>query len=310
MAAAGNFDQRVAAVRRFNRFYTRQIGVLEEGLLQSPFSLTEGRVLYELAHQDNLTAAGLGKELGLDGGYLSRILQRFEQRGLLDRKPSESDGRQIILALTAAGRAAFAPLNARSQAEIGAMLRRLPAARQQRLIQAMATVERLLGGQPETRTPYLLRPHQPGDMGIVVHLHGRLYAEEYGWDETFEALVAEIAAHFIRNFDSARERCWIAELDGDIVGSVLVVKQSDDVAKLRLLLVHPDARGLGLGARLVDECVRFARLKGYRKLMLWTNDVLIAARRLYVQAGFRLVLTEKHHSFGKDLVGETWELDL
>ncbi len=304
-------DRRVAAVRRFNRFYTRQIGVLQEGLLGSPFSLTEVRVLYELAHRDEPTATDLARALGLDAGYLSRILRGFQRRGLVEKTPSPADGRQTLLSLTKKGERTFAPLDARSSAEIGALLRGLSPDRQRRLMEAMRTIEHLLGGaEPEHQTPFLLRPHQPGDMGWVVHRHGVLYAQEYGWDERFEALVAEIAATFIRNFDPKRERCWIAERDGEIVGSVFLVKQSKAVARLRLLLVEPKARGLGLGRRLVSECERFARQAGYRKIVLWTNSVLRAARRVYEEAGYRLVHEERHHSFGHDLIGESWELDL
>lgn len=276
-------EQRVAAVRRFNRFYTRKIGLLHEGYLASPFSLTEGRVLYELAHRDTVTAGELSRELGLDPGYLSRILRGFDRRGLLDRSRSEADGRQSHLALTPAGHDAFAPMH---------------------------TIEDLLGARPEPKAPYMLRPHQPGDMGWVIHRHAMLYAQEYGFDETFEALVAEVAARFVRRFDPKRERCWMAEKDGEIVGSVFLVGRSKSVAQLRLLLVEPRARGLGIGARLVAECERFARQAGYRKITLWTNSVLVAARQIYQTAGYRLVREEQHRSFGVDLVGETWELTL
>ncbi len=308
--AESDFDQRVAAVRRFNRFYTKQIGVLHEGLLRSPFSLTEARVLYELAQREKPTATELGRELALDAGYLSRILHGFKKRGLIDKKADEADGRQSLLWLTAQGKEAFATLNARSRHEIGTMLSDLPAAEQSRLIGAMHTIEELLGAQPEQKAPYLLRPHQSGDMGWVVHRHGVLYAQEYGWDEQFEALVASIVAQFIQRYDSKRERCWIAEKDGENVGSVFLVKQSKTVAKLRLLLVEPKARGLGIGRRLVSECVRFARHVGYRTITLWTNSVLHAARHIYEETGFRLVHEEPHHSFGHDLLGETWELKL
>ena len=311
MAAAGiGIDQKVAAVRSFNRFYTRQIGLLDKGYLKSSFSLSEVRVLYELAHRNKPTATELGKDLGLDAGYLSRMLRSFEKRGLIKRQASERDGRQSHLSLTAKGRKAFAPLEARSHDEVAAMLNKLPAAEQNRLVAAMHTIAALLGAQPEAKTPYLLRPHLPGDMGWVIHRHGVLYAQEYGWDERFEALVAEIAAKFIQHFDSKHERCWIAEKDGAIVGSVFLVKQSDDVAKLRLLLVEPSARGLGIGVRLVDECIHFARQAGYRKITLWTQSILYAARHIYQKAGFRLVHEEQHNSFGFDLVSETWELEL
>jgi len=305
-----DFDARVAAVRRFNRFYTRQIGLLQDGYLKSPFSLSEVRVLYELAHRERPTATELGRDLGLDAGYLSRILRGFQKRGLLKRVPSEHDGRQSHLSLTQRGQAAFAPLNTRSHEDIGAMLAVVPATEQARLIQAMHAIEAILGAQPEKKAPYLLRPHRPGDMGWVVHRHGAIYAQEYGWDERFEALVARIAAKFIERYDPKRERCWIAEKDGEIVGSVFLVKHSKTVAQLRLMLVEPKARGLGIGARLVDECVRFARDNGYRKITLWTNSVLLAARHIYKKAGFRLVHKERHHSFGHALVGETWDLTL
>ena len=309
MAETG-FDARVAAVRRFNRFYTKQIGLLHEGYLESPFSLSEVRVLYELAHREKPTAAELGRELGLDAGYLSRILRGFERRHLVERTASKADGRQSHLALTKRGRAAFAPLQARSHSDIGAMLGKLSGADQKRVLEAMNTIEGRLGARPEGTTAYVLRPHQPGDMGWVVHRHGALYAQEYGWDEQFEALVASIVAKFIQHYDPKRERAWIAEKDGEIVGSVFLVRQAATVAKLRLLLVEPRTRGLGIGARLVGECVHFARQAGYRKITLWTNSVLRAARRIYESAGFRLVHRERHRSFGHDLVGETWELPL
>jgi DNA-binding MarR family transcriptional regulator/GNAT superfamily N-acetyltransferase len=309
MADEGLF-QRVEAVRQFNRFYTQKIGVLHEGLLSSPFSLTEVRVLYELAHRERPVAFELGRDLGLDPGYLSRILSSFKAKGLIDSKPSEKDGRQSILWLTEQGKAAFAPLNERARDEIGILMGSLTESDQTRLVKAMESIRELLSLRPKGKMPYLLRPHQPGDMGWVVHLHGMLYTQEYGWDETFEALVAGIAAKFIQNFDPKRERCWIAEIEGEIVGSVLLVKESETVSKLRLLLVHPKARGLGIGKRMVNECIRFARQVGYRKTILWTNDVLLAARHIYESLGFKLVLEEPHHSFGHDLVGETWELEL
>jgi DNA-binding MarR family transcriptional regulator/GNAT superfamily N-acetyltransferase len=303
-------EHRVAAVRRFNRFYTKKIGLLHEGYLASTFSLTEGRVLYELAHRETATAGELSRELGLDAGYLSRILRGFDKRGFLDRSRSATDGRQSHLVLTPAGHDAFAPLHTRSRDEIGAILGSLSAADQDRLVNAMHTIEDLLGARPEPKAPYMLRPHQPGDMGWVIQRHGVLYAQEYGFDETFEALVAEIAARFVRRFDPKRERCWMAEKDGEIVGSVFLVSHSKTVAQLRLLIVEPRARGLGIGARLVSECEQFARQVGYRKITLWTNSILVAARAIYQAAGYRLVDEEKHTSFGQDLVGETWELTL
>lgn len=304
------FAQRVAAVRRFNRFYTRRIGVLLEGHLSSPYSLTEVRVIYELAHRDETTATALAKYLDLDPGYLSRLLRKLVGLGLIEKTPSARDGRQSLLRLTDSGRDTFATLNARSAAEIGAMLDALSPAGQARLIEAMAIVEDVLGAEPEPRAPYLLRPQQPGDIGWVIQRHGLLYAREFGWDERFEALVAGVAAAFVENFDPRVERCWIAEKDGENVGSVFLARQSDDVAKLRLLLVEPKARGLGIGRRLVDECIRFARSRGYSTLTLWTGSVLTAARRIYRDAGFRLARSEPHRSFGQDLVSETWELDL
>jgi DNA-binding MarR family transcriptional regulator len=283
---------------------------LREGYLESPFSLTEVRVLYELAHREETTASEIGGELGLDAGYLSRILRGFEKQGLIHKRPSESDGRRSLLRLTEGGREAFARLDARWRDDVGAMLGGMSIVGQERLVGAMRTIEELLGARPEPEVPYLLRPHWPGDMGWVVHRHGVLYAIEYGWDERFEALVAEIVANFIQRYDPKLERCWIAERDGEVVGSVFIVKQTEEIAKLRLLLVEPKARGLGIGSRLVEECVRFARQAGYRKITLWTNDVLDAARRIYEAKGFRLVHEEPHHSFGHDLVGQTWELVL
>ena len=303
-------DAQVAAIRSFNRFYTRQIGLLEEGLLRSEYSLTEARVLYELALREGLTASELGRDLGLDAGYLSRLLKKFDTLGLINRTPSQEDARQSVLALTAAGRDAFAPLNKASQDEVAAMLRPLSTTERRELVQAMHTIQNLLGREAEPEAGFTLRPHRPGDIGWIAHRQGILYHEEYGWDGTFEALVAEIAAAFVNNFAPQWERCWIAERRGEIVGSVFVVRQSDEVAKLRLLYVEPSARGLGIGARLVDECIRFARAKGYGTLTLWTNDVLVAARHIYEKAGFNLVAEEHHHSFGKDLVGQTWNLAL
>jgi DNA-binding MarR family transcriptional regulator/GNAT superfamily N-acetyltransferase len=305
------FEERVVAVRRFNRFYTRKIGVLHEGLLGSPLSLTEGRVLYELAQRARATASELASEIALDPGYLSRILAGFEKRGWVQKRPSEEDARQLILGLTDQGREIFTTINARSHDEIAELLSPLSGMDQDRLAAALATVENLLGGGQKAGAPsYILRPHQPGDMGWIIHRHGVLYAEEYGWDETFEALVAKIAAAFIENFDGRRERCWIAERDGAIIGSVLLIKASEEVAKLRLLYVEPRARGLRIGGRLVDECIGFARRSGYRTVSLWTNDVLVSARRIYEAAGFHLVREEPHHSFGRDLVGQYWELPL
>jgi DNA-binding MarR family transcriptional regulator/GNAT superfamily N-acetyltransferase len=310
MASAARSDTRVAAVRSFNRFYTKQIGLLRNGYLQSTFSLSQVRVLYELAHRDGLTATDLCKELGLDSGYLSRILLGFSKRGFLLRKPSERDARLVHLSLSQKGKKVFAELDSKTQAEIENLLARLSAGEQARLIEAMQAIQQLLEERSEPKTAYLLRPHQPGDMGWVIHRHGVLYAQEYGWDERFEALVAEIAAKFIHKFDPKRERCWIAEKDGGIAGSVFLVRESDKVARLRLLLVEPSARGLGIGNRLVDECTRFARQVGYKKITLWTQSILHAARHIYEKAGYRLVEQERHREFGYDLVGESWDLIL
>lgn len=299
----------VDAVRRFNRFYTRRIGVLDQQLLQSPYSLTEARVLFELAHRDDPTAKDVGAELGLDRGYLSRIVQSFVEKGLVTRKPIPEDRRQFRLSLTAKGRLAFGRLNRTSHEDVGAMLERLSSNGKARLIDAMTTIEKLLAGEAKD-ADIILRPHQPGDMGWVVQQHGLLYARDYGWDISFEGLVADIVAQFLRNFDSSCERCWIAEINGQRVGSVFLVKDSADVAKLRLLLVDPLGRGLGLGKRLVDECVTFARSCGYRKVTLWTQSMLLAARGIYENAGFVCIASEPRHSFGHDLVSETWELAL
>lgn len=303
-------EERIGTVRQFNRFFTRQIGVLREGLLHSPYSLTEARILFELGQSNQVTASKLGRELGLDAGYLSRILARLEQQGLLEKVRSENDGRQLLLSLTAAGREAFALLDQRSREEVAEMLEDLSEEDQQHLLKAMQTIESLLSNGFKFSEPFVLRPHEPGDMGWVTHRHGVLYAQEYGWDEHFEALVAQIVADFINHYNPARERCWIAEMDGEIIGSVFVVQSSETVAKLRLLLVEPKARGLGLGTRLVEECIRFARRRGYQKLMLWTNSILLEARHIYEKTGFQLVAEEAHHSFGHDLIGETWELVL
>jgi DNA-binding MarR family transcriptional regulator/N-acetylglutamate synthase-like GNAT family acetyltransferase len=299
----------VARVRSFNRFYTALIGVLERKLLHSPFSLTEARVLYELAHRDPSVATEIGADLGLDSGYLSRILRRFEQQGLILRRAASGDGRRQDVTLTEAGREAFAALDLRSSEDVAAMISALTAERQERLVKAMAEIEILLNPRARAEA-FVIRDHRPGDVGWVVQRHGALYAEEYGWDSSFEAMVAEIAAKFLREFDPARERCWIAEREGERVGSVFLVRENADVARLRLLLVEPSVRGHGLGRRLVEECLRFARQTGYRRVTLWTNANLHAARRIYETCGFRLVAEEPHHSFGKDLVGQTWEKEL
>jgi DNA-binding MarR family transcriptional regulator/GNAT superfamily N-acetyltransferase len=303
-------EDQITAVRSFNRFYTRQIGLLTEGLLKSDFSLTEARVLYELANREGLTASDLTRELGLDAGYLSRLLKKFENRRLLTRAPSTLDGRQVVLSLTVAGRAAFAPLNRASEEEVATLLERLAVEDREKAVKAMQAVQRLLGEGPEPGSSYILRPLKVGDIGWITHRQGVLYAQEYGFDETYEALVAEILSAFVKDFDPERERSWIAERDREVVGSVFIVRKSDTVAKLRLLYVDPSARGLGIGRRLVEECIAFARAKGYKTMTLWTNDILLAARHIYQTAGFRLVEEDRHHSFGQDLVGQTWELEL
>src|SRR6266700_1920567 len=301
-------EERVAAIRQFNRLFTRQIGVLCEGLLHSPYSLTEARIIFELAQRVSLTASDLCRELGLDAGYLSRLIAKLEQQGLIEKVRSETDGRQRILRLTGEGEKAFALLDRRSWDEVAEMLSELSEGDQQRLLKAMDTIEGIFDKGLKYAEPFFLRPHESGDMGWVTHRHGVLYAEEYGWDERFEALVAQIVADVINNFNPERERCWIAEMNGEIVGSVFVVQASETVAKLRLLLVEPKACSLGLGSRLVEECIRFARRRGYHRLMLWTNSVLVEARHIYEKTGFKLVAQEAHHSFGHDLIGETWEL--
>ena len=294
------------AVRQFNRFYTKQIGLLRRGYLDSPFSLAEVRVLYELAHAARVTASDLCERLNLDPGYLSRTLRSFESRALIARSPSKTDARQSLLSLTAKGRREFQPLDAKARVEASAMLRKLSPDQQTRLVDAMHAIERLLGAPPVQSTPYRLRRHRPGDVGWVIHRHGALYKQEYGWDERFEALVAGIAAKFIENYDPKRERAWIAERDGAIIGCVFLVRHTDHVAKLRMLLVEPSARGLGLGNRLVNECIRFARRAGYKKITLWTQSNLYAARHIYKKTGFELVSSEPHRSFDHDLVSETW----
>lgn len=299
---------RIAAVRQFSRFYTRVIGVLQEGLLQSRFSLAEARVLYELDRRAGMTATELGRELGLDPGYLSRILQRFEHDGLLERVHSTSDRRQSQLSLTQAGRDAFAPLDARSCAEVATLLSALSEPAQAALVAAMERIATLLGARQDM--PWLLRQHQPGDIGWVVSRHGALYAQEYGFDSRFEALVAKVAGEFLANHDPLRERCWIAERNGMNVGSVFLVRQSDELARLRLLIVEPTARGGGIGRRLVEACLDYARQAGYRRITLWTNDVLVAARAIYQRAGFRLVSSAPHSDFGPPMVGEDWDLEL
>jgi DNA-binding MarR family transcriptional regulator/GNAT superfamily N-acetyltransferase len=306
----GDLGSSIEVVRRFNRVFTRRIGVLREGLLHSRYSLSEARILFELAHREDRSASDLSRELGLDPGYLSRILVRLEGQGLIARARSENDGRRRILSLTSAGKDAFAMLDTRSREEVAEMLGGLSERDQRRLVDAMGIIEGILQRDFKFSEPFVLRAHEPGDMGWVVNRHGVLYAREYGWDESFEAVVARIVADFIDGYDPAKERCWIAEMGGERVGCVFIVKESETVAKLRLLLVESEARGLGLGTRLVEECIRFARGRSYEKLTLWTNSVLDAARHIYEEHGFVLVDEEEHHSFGHDLVGQNWELAL
>jgi DNA-binding MarR family transcriptional regulator/GNAT superfamily N-acetyltransferase len=302
-------DPQVDVIRRFNRFYTRKIGVID-GTASSPLSLAEARVLYELAHGERPTATDIRKELGLDAGYMSRILREFERRKLVTRERSKTDEREKFLSLTAKGRRAFAPLDERSNRDVAAMLEELSPAARKELVDSAQTIRRLLGDKSEPKVPYILRQHQPGDLGWIVHRQAMLYVEEYGWDGTYEGLAAEIVAQFSKNYDPKRERCWIAEKDRAKVGGVLVAKASEEVAKLRLLHVESEARGLGIGKRLVEECVRFSRQVGYQKITLWTQSILHAARHIYTQVGFRVVHEEQHQSFGKDLTAETWELNL
>ena len=300
----------VARVRRFNRFYTRQIGALDRDFLDSEFSLTEVRVLYELRHRERTTASTLASELGLDAAYLSRILRDFERRHLLAKAKSRADRRQTILRLTAKGRRVFDAIDSRQHEVVRQMIGSLPSDARREIVDSMGRIERLLQPTTSVEPAYTLRGLRPGDIGWVTHRHGVLYHQEYGWDERFEALVAEIVADFVKHLDPKRERCWIAELSGEIVGSIFCVKKSSTVAKLRLLYVEPSARKLGIGSALVDACIRFARQAGYRKMVLWTQSNLAAARRVYERAGFTLVAEEPHESFGAKLVAQTWEMDL
>jgi DNA-binding MarR family transcriptional regulator/N-acetylglutamate synthase-like GNAT family acetyltransferase len=313
--AAAPDAERVAAIRRFNRFYTRLVGVLDEGHLHTPFSLAEGRVLFELAHRDAPTATEIAAELALDAGYLSRLLQRLQRRKLIARTRSAHDGRHSHITLTAAGRAAFRTLDQLASADVQRMLDTLDAADQRRLLDAMSTIARLLG-DPEAGTDgepaYILRPPHAGDYGWIVQIHGELYAREYGWQAPFEALVARVVADYVDNFDPAYERCWIAERRGEKIGCVFVQKdrEREGVAKLRMLLVHPSARGLGVGRRLVDEVTRFARDTGYHTLSLWTHVELTTARKIYADVGYTKIREEVHDTFGKPLTSETWEMKL
>ena len=301
----------IAAVRHFNRFYTKQLGVLNEGLLESPFTLTEARIIYELANREATTATELGSELGIDAGVLSRTLRALETKKVITRKTSSSDARQSLVVLSAKGRKEFESLDRLSRNQIEEILNELSPPEQKRLLAAMASIETMLAKKIGEETfSYVLRQPEPGDMGWVVQSNGTLYAQEYDWDESYEALVAQIVADFVKNLDPKKERCWIAEKDGENVGAVFLVKESNEVARLRLLIVDPKARGLGIGKRLVDECTRFARRAGYKQITLWTNSVLLAARSIYKKAGYELAKSESHHSFGHDLVGETWVLTL
>jgi DNA-binding MarR family transcriptional regulator/GNAT superfamily N-acetyltransferase len=303
----------VARVRRFNRFYTRLVGALDKGHLHSSFSLAETRVLYEIAHGDTPMATDLARDLRLDPGYLSRMLRGFERRGLVERVRSASDGRRNHLQLTPKGRSIFEDLDARASAAVADVLAPFVDGQQQQLLDSMRTIESIFGRPAtEQQAPFVLRPHRPGDMGWVVHRQAVLYAQEYGWDETYEALISRIVADFIDRFDPKRERCWITERDGEIVGSVFLIRHPEraGVAQLRLLYVERSARGLGIGRRLVHECTEFARQTGYKTITLWTNSVLTSARKIYEAEGYRLVNEKPHHTFGQDLVGQTWELEL
>lgn len=303
-------EGQIAAIREFNRFYTRKLGIIEPKLLHSAWSLQEARLIYEIGQRQTCTATDLVRALGLDAGYVSRTLQMLQRRQIVSRKPLKTDRRATEISLTAKGRAAFTELDGRSRDEVGKLLDLLDEADRAAVVQAMAKIEQTLEPSPEPPLSYRLRNHRPGDIGWVIARHGAVYAQEYGWDSSFEALVAEIGAQFIRNYEPARESCWIAEVNGEPVGSIFLVRGSDKVAKIRLLLVESKARGLGVGRTLVDECIRFAREAGYSSITLWTQSILLAARGIYQRAGFRLVKEEDHHSFGVDLLGETWELML
>ena len=313
MATVQDAEQQIAAVRRFNRYYTRQIGVLRKTFLDSPYSLGEARVLYEIAINHSPTASEIARSLDLDAGYLSRVLRNFERRGLIRKRASPNDGRQSHLRLTPRGRKSFMPLDERSQRDTAAMLGKLAPAEQARLIAAMTAIETLLEGQiqePKLQRRYTLRAPRPGDFGWIIKRNAELYAQDYGWVAPFEGVCAQIVAEFVNKFDATRERGWIAEIDGENVGSLMLANDGDGVARLRLLSVEPRARGLGIGARLVDEAIRFARSAGYRKIALWTHSVLTAARHIYQSAGFKLMRSEEHQSWGQPVVSEHWDLDL
>jgi DNA-binding MarR family transcriptional regulator/GNAT superfamily N-acetyltransferase len=309
-APASHDVQRVASVRRFNRFYTQKLGVLQHGWLDSPFSLTEARVLYEIKQREHATASDIVRDLGLDAGYLSRILRRFQKSGLIRKDVSPDDGRQSFLSMTARGRKAFEPLETRTERQVSTVLGRLTALEQDHLVSAMRTIEKLISSEPKAESDIVIRQPRPGDLGWVVARHAELYAREYGWAENFEGLCAQIVADFASKYDAKCERCWIAEMDGQNVGSVFLVKDSDKVARLRLLLVDPAARGRGLGTRLTNECIRFARQCRYQSITLWTHKVLATARHVYERAGFRLTSSESRRSFGQNVVSEHWDLVL
>jgi DNA-binding MarR family transcriptional regulator/GNAT superfamily N-acetyltransferase len=305
-----DLDGQVDAVRGFSRFYTRKLGIIEPKLLHSAFTLQEARILYEIAHRPACTATDLARDLGLDAGFLSRTLQTLQRRQIVTRKPSKHDGRVNELSLTAKGRTAQVELERRSREEVGTLLASLDDTERAAIVRAMATIEQTLERPAEKPAAFLLRSHRPGDIGWVISSQAQAYAEEYGWDISYEALVAEICAQFIRNYDAAREHCWIAEANGERLGSVFLVDGGNGIAKLRLLLVEKKARGLGVGRALVEQCIRGAREKGYKEMTLWTQSILVAARGIYQALGFRRVKEEPHHSFGVDLVGETWEMKL
>lgn len=301
----------IDAVRKFNRFYTKILGVLNESLLESRYSLAEARVLYELANRDESTATGIGSDLNLLKSYLSQILKRLDEAGLLEKSPSERDSRQTMLSLSAKGREEVSRLDEMSRQQIESLVSNITTAGHHKLLESMAAIETMFGEYRETRDRIVeIRETRPGDMGWVVQCNGRVYADEYGWDATYEALVAQIVADFIKNFDFERENCWIAEENGENIGSVFLVKESDEIARLRLLIVDPKARGLGLGTGLVERCTAFARRTGYKKITLWTQSNLLAARTIYANAGYKCINSEPSHRFGKDLVSETWELKL
>jgi DNA-binding MarR family transcriptional regulator/N-acetylglutamate synthase-like GNAT family acetyltransferase len=303
-------ERQIAAVRGFGRFYTSKLGIIEPKLYDSPYTLQEARIIYEIAQRQNCTATDLARELRLDPGFLSRTLQALQRRRIVARKPSKEDGRVNELTLTAAGRAAFVELERRSSGQVTALLGELDERGRAAIVHAMDTIAQALEPSPQKPAGFLLRSHRPGDIGWIISRHGAIYAQEYGWDISFEALVAEIAAQFIRSYDASREHCWIAEVGGEPAGSIFLVRASDQVAKLRLLLVEKKARGLGVGRALTEQCIRFAREAGYSSITLWTQSILVAARGIYQRAGFERLKEERHHSFGVDLIGETWEMKL